>query len=75
MLKKIFLNAFRTALLIVLGFVVYDINLKVIKQLQILYPDITLYHFTLLKLLKFLFIFILDFAILYIYAYWFKISI
>jgi hypothetical protein len=74
MLKKIFLDAFRTALLIVLGFVVYDINLRVLKTLEIVYPDLTLYHFTLLKFLKFILIFILDFSILYVYAYWFKIG-
>jgi len=71
--KKLFLNAFRTALIIVLSFVVYDINTHVLRSLNIYYPELLEYHFTISKLTKFICIFLLDLFVLYIYAYVFNI--
>jgi hypothetical protein len=71
--KKLFLNAFRTALIIVLSFVVYDINAHVLGSLDKNYPELYEYHFTLSKIIKFICIFLLDLFILYIYAYIFNV--
>jgi len=71
--KKLFLNAFRTALIIVLSFVVYDINIHVLRSLNIHYPELFEYRFTISKLVKFGCIFLLDLFVLYIYAYVFNV--
>jgi len=73
--KKILLNGFRTALLIVLGFIVYDINIKILSSIKNIYPELNSYYYLLSKVIKFSLIFILDICILYIYAYWFNIVI
>ena len=70
--KKLFLNAFRTALIIVLSYVVYDINAHVLRSLNINYPHVYKYNFVLSKIIKFICIFLLDLCILYIYAYAFN---
>jgi hypothetical protein len=70
--KKLFLNAFRTALVIVLSFIVYNINVKVFHSLKNNYPHLNKYHFTISKIVKFTCIFLLDLSILYIYAYVFN---
>jgi|LauGreDrversion4_2_1035121.scaffolds.fasta_scaffold02272_14 hypothetical protein len=73
--KKIFLNAFRTALLIVLSFMVYEVNVKLLTSIQNTYPELHNYYYLVSKIIKFILVFILDIFILYIYAHFFNVVI
>jgi hypothetical protein len=71
--KKIFLNAFRTSLIIVFSFIVYEFNIEIMKSLRKVHPELTEYQGILSKIVKFVGIFLLDLILLYIYAYFLKI--
>lgn len=73
--KKIFLHALRTSLLIVLSFLVYDVNVKLLTSIQNTYPELHTYYYIVSKIVKFTLVLILDMIILYIYAYFFKVLV
>lgn len=72
---RMFLNALRTALIIVSGFIAYEILLK----LEILWnkknPGNETFHFIHRKLYKLIIIFIVDLLLLYLVFYAFKIEL
>ena len=72
---RIFLHALRTALLIVAGFIVYEILLRLEKTWNKLYPNAQLYNFAKRKTFKFITIFLIDLLILYLFVYAFNIEI
>lgn len=61
---RIFLSALRTAIIVVSGFIAYEILLEMQKAWNILYPHNT-FDFTKRKLLKLFFIFLIDLFIIY----------
>jgi len=71
---RMFLNAFRTSLIIVAGFLAYEILVKVEKLWNKIYPN-KLYNLTKRKLLKLSIIFIVDLILLYIVFYMFEIEL
>ncbi len=72
---RIFLHAFRTAVLIVAGFIVYEILLRLEKMWNRLYPNAHMYNFAKRKTYKFITIFLIDLLILYLFVYAFNIEI
>jgi len=72
---RMFLNALRTALIIVAGFIAYEILL----ELEILWnkknPGNKTYHFINRQLYKLIIIFTLDLILLYFVFYTFKIEL
>ncbi len=71
---RMFLNALRTALIIVSGFLAYDILVELEKIWNKAYPNV--YHnFVKRKLIKLLIIFLLDLILLYFVFYKFKIEL
>ena len=72
---RMFLNALRTALIIVAGFIAYEI----LVELEILWnkknPENKTYHFINRKLYKLIIIFIIDLLLLYLVFYAFKIEL
>ncbi len=71
---RIFLHAVRTALLIIAGFIVYEILLEMEKTWNNIYPNKT-YNFAKRKSYKFVTIFLIDLLILYMFVYIFNIEI
>jgi hypothetical protein len=61
---RIFLIALRTAIIVVSGFIAYEILLKMEKILNKMYPNIHFY-FTKRKLLKLFLIFLIDLSMIY----------
>ena len=72
---RMFLNALRTALIIVASFIAYEI----LHELEILWnkknPGNELHHFIYSKLYKLLIIFLIDLLLLYLIFYRFKIEL
>jgi len=66
---RIFLEAFRTALIFVSGFVIYEILLEAEKKWNELEPSHKMYHFYKRNSVKFLFIFLIDLTILFVFNY------
>ena len=76
MYKNIILHAFRTSLIIVLTFVIYELDLDILDYFKNNYNDFYMHNSFILKnLIKFLIVFILDVIILYTYVYIFKIKV
>jgi len=74
--KNIILHAFRTSLIIVLTFVIYELDLDILDYFKNNYNDFYMHNSFILKnLIKFLIVFILDVIILYTYVYIFKIKV
>jgi uncharacterized membrane protein len=72
---RMFLNALRTAILIVSGFIAYEI----LVELEILWnkknPSNKAKHFMYHKLYKLIIIFLIDLLVLYLVFYTFKIEL
>jgi hypothetical protein len=72
---RMFLNALRTAILIVSGFIAYEI----LVELEILWnkknPSKKAKHFMYHKLYKLIIIFLIDLLVLYLVFYTFKIEL
>jgi preprotein translocase subunit SecG len=66
---RIFLEAFRTAVIFVSGFLIYEILLQAEKEWNKLEPSHKMYHFYKRKSIKFLLIFTIDLTILFIFNY------
>jgi hypothetical protein len=71
---RMFLHAFRTALIIVAGFLAYEILIELEKLWNKMYPN-KFYNLTKRKLLKLLIIFIIDLLLLYFVYFIFKIEL
>lgn len=61
---RIFLSAIRTAIIVVSGFIAYEILLETEKGLNILYPH-EQFNFTKRKFLKLFLIFLIDLFLIY----------
>jgi hypothetical protein len=61
---RIFLSALRTAIIVVSGFIAYEILLEMQKAWNILYPH-NKFHFTQRKGLKLFLIFLIDLFLIY----------
>ncbi len=70
---RLFSHAFRTALLFISGFLIYEILLNLEKLWNKKNPKNKLIHFYKRKTFKFIFIFIIDLLILYGLAIFFGI--
>ena len=70
---RIFLHALRTGLLIVAGFIIYDILMKLEKTWNTDYSN-KIHNFAKRKIYKFIMIFLIDLMLLYIFFYVFKIA-
>lgn len=66
---RIFFHSLRTAIIFVMGLVIYEILLNLEKKWNINNPGNNTYYFRKRIILKFIFIFILDFMVLYLF-YW-----
>ncbi len=72
---EFFLNALRTSLIFIAGFLTYEL-LKIAEiRWNKMYPNNEIKHFTQRKIYKFLIIFIIDLLILYIIALLFDIHL
>jgi hypothetical protein len=72
---RMFLNALRTALVIVAGFIAYEILLELEILWNKIKPENKTYHFINRKLYKLIIIFIIDLLLLYLVFYGFKIEL
>ena len=61
---RMFLNALRTAIIVVSGFIAYEILLEMERAWNIIYPNKT-FNFTKRKLLKLFLIFLIDLFLIY----------
>lgn len=66
---RIFFHSLRTAIIFVMGLAIYEILLNLEKKWNINNPGNNKYYFRKRNILKFIFIFILDFMVLYLF-YW-----
>lgn len=71
--SRLFSHAFRTSILFVAGFLIYEILVRLEKNLNLANPENQMYHFYQRKLYKLIFIFIIDLVILYGLVIFFKI--
>jgi hypothetical protein len=73
--KKFFLSAFKTALIAVTGFIIYEILLVLEKLWNNISPNNEKYHFHKRKLMHFLGIFLIDLLLIYIIFFVFNIEV
>jgi len=73
--KRIFLNAFRTAVIFMTGFIIYELLLELEKLWNYEFPDHKIYNFGKRKMYKFLFVFLIDLLLLYAIIFYFKIHL
>ena len=66
---RIFLEAFRTALIFVSGFLIYELLLEAEKKWNELEPSHKMHHFYKRNSIKFLFIFLIDLIIVFVFHY------
>ena len=66
---RIFLEAFRTAVIFVSGFFIYELLLEAEKEWNKLEPLHKMHHFYKRNSIKFLFIFLIDLTILFTFNY------
>lgn len=66
---RIFLYAFRTAVIFVSGFLIYELLLEAENEWNKIEPSHKIYHFYKRNSVKFLFIFLIDLTILFIFDY------
>jgi hypothetical protein len=71
---RVFLNAIRTTIIVVSGFIAYEILLEMEKAWNILYPHKT-YNFTKRKLLKLFLIFLIDLFLIYSALLFFNVEL
>lgn len=71
---RIFLSALRTAIIVISGFIAYEILLEMQKTWNIIYPHNT-FNFTKRKLLKLFLIFLIDLFIIYSALLFFNIEL
>jgi hypothetical protein len=70
----IFLHAFRTAVIFVSGFIIYEMLVKLEKKWKE-NPSTRLFSYSKRKIIKFLLILIIDMILLYIIFFIFKVDI
>ena len=70
---RLFSHALRTALIIIAGFLIYELLLQLEKTWNLKNPENKVYHFYKKKFYKLIFIFIVDLLILYSIAIFFGI--
>jgi|688.fasta_scaffold36944_9 hypothetical protein len=71
---RFFLSALRTAIIVVSGFIAYELLLEIQKAWNIIYPHNEL-NFTKRKLLKLFLIFLIDLFIVYFVFLFFSIEL
>jgi hypothetical protein len=64
---RIFFEALRTAFIFLSGFIIYEILLETEKKWNEMEPSHRVYHFHKRNSIKFLFIFVIDVTILYLF--------
>lgn len=64
--SRMFFNAFRTAVIFISGFLIYEILLGLEKLWNITYPEYKIQNFLKRKTLKFVIILLIDLIILYL---------
>lgn len=69
------LNALRTALIFIAGFISYEILKRLEGEWNIMHPNNELRHFAYRKTYHFLIIFLFDLSILYLIAFLFDIHL
>jgi hypothetical protein len=72
---RMFVNAFRTALIIISGFIAYEILLQLEIVWNKKYPDNKANNLARRKLYKLLIIFLIDLLLLYLVFYTFRIEL
>jgi hypothetical protein len=70
---RLFSHALRTALIIIAGFIFYELLVRLEKTWNLKNPENKDYHFYQIKIYKLIFIFIIDLLILYSIAIFFGI--
>ena len=73
--SHIFLHAFRTAIIFISGFIIYEIFVEIEKKWNKKYPSRRIYNFSKRKFFKFLLILIIDMILLYMLYFIFKVEI
>lgn len=73
--SRIFLHAFRTAVIFVSGFIIYETLAKLEKKWNDDNPSNKIFNFSKRKIIKFLLILIIDMILLYIIFFIFKVDI
>ena len=68
--RRIFFHSLRTAIIFVAGFIIYEILLRLEKEWNKRNPEKKIYNFHKRHIFKFIFIFLVDLAVLYSF-YWF----
>lgn len=71
--KRIFFHCIRTAIIFVAGFIMYDILKKLENDWNKMNPGNKISNFSKRNTLKFIFIFFVDFIILYVFFLFFDI--
>jgi hypothetical protein len=69
-----FLSALRTAIIVVSGFIAYEILLEFQKMMNVIYPNAE-FNFTKRKLLKLFLIFLIDLFLIYSALLFFNIEL
>ena len=73
--SHIFLHAFRTAIIFVSGFIIYEILIEIEKEWNKKDPSRRSYNFSKRKIVKFLLVLIIDMILLYMLYFIFKVEI
>ncbi len=71
---RMFLSALRTAIIVVSGFIAYEILLEFQKMMNVIYPNAE-FNFTKRKLLKLFLIFLIDLFLIYSALLFFNIEL
>jgi hypothetical protein len=69
--KRIFFHSLRTAIVFVAGFIIYEILIALEKEWNKKNPGKETYNFHKRNILKFIFIFLVDFIVLYVFFWLF----
>lgn len=73
--SHIFLHAFRTAIIFISGFIIYEIFVEIEKEWNKKHPSLRIYNFSKRKIFKFLMILLIDMTLLYMLYFIFKVEI
>ena len=71
---RVFLSALRTAIIVVSGFIAYEILVEFQKMMNLIYPNSD-FNFTKRKLLKLFLIFLIDLFLIYSALLFFNIEL
>jgi uncharacterized membrane protein YidH (DUF202 family) len=71
---RVFLSALRTAIIVVSGFIAYEILVEFQKMMNVIYPNSD-FNFTKRKLLKLFLIFLIDLFLIYSALLFFNIEL